>query len=365
MAGQTMLRIPPRLAARRAIIAGIVTSCCVCTAIAQAEEEDATPQWQQTIFDILNDPRLQAAQDEAKAWLRDQVVTEEDLANFGLTMEEGWERKDSRRRVVILVHGFQSKAENATGLLHSAREDGYPCGNFVYPNDDLLGTSARLLAAKLSEFAKQHPGRKVALVCHSMGGVVARACLENPDLDPGNVDRLIMIAPPNHGSMLAYAAPGADAWEHIIGREDGLRWEQIRRVVVDGMGDAAFQLRPDSEFLQQLNARPRNPSVKYTIVLGTKAVMSEEEMGQIRTGVRQTLGDIPLVREHVGQVDDVLADMHEVVHGKGDGAVAVSRGQLDGVDDTTVLAFDHLGVVGTTDNDVVHRVHEIILERLK
>jgi pimeloyl-ACP methyl ester carboxylesterase len=266
---------------------------------------------------------------------------------------------------VVLVHGFQSKGENAGGLLHMAREAGYPCGSLEYPNDQLLSTSGEFLSTELRAFAERHPGRRMVLVAHSMGGLVSRVCLEDAKLDPGIVDRLIMIAPPTHGSMLAYAAPGADAWEHIIGREDGLRWEQIRRVVVDGMGDAAVQLRPGSLFLNKLNAAPRNPRVKYTIVLGNKAIMSDEEMQRLRDGVRQTLGQIPLVSDHSTQIDDVLAEMDEVIHGQGDGAVAVLRGRLEGVDDTIVLSFDHLGVVGSTDNKIVHQVHEIILERIK
>lgn len=341
-----------------------LAAAMVGVAVSRVAAEEETP-WYETITNILNDPLVEAAEEEAKDWVRSQIVTEEDMAGYGLKMDEGWDQKDARLPVIVMVHGFQSKAENAEGLLHLVREAGYPCGNFTYPNDDMLPPSGALLARELGNFSQQHPGRRLVLVCHSMGGLVARVCLEDPKLDPGTVERLIMVAPPSHGSMLSYLAAGADAWEHIIGHQDGMKWENIRLTVVDGMGDAAIQLRPGSRFLQELNARPRNPRVKYTIILGSKGYISVEDMQQLRNRVGRTLGNVPVGLVNVKRVDEVLADMDEIVRGKGDGAVAVSRGRLEGVDDTHILPFDHLGVVGPTDDKVVHQVHEIILERIK
>ena len=46
------------------------------------------------------------------------------------------------------------------------------------------------------------------------------------------------------------------------------------------------------------------------------------------------------------RLDRYLADLDEVVEGKGDGAVAVKRGRLEGVSDIEVLDFDHLDFSG-------------------
>ena len=66
------------------------------------------------------------------------------------------------------------------------------------------------------------------LVCHSMGSLVARACIEDPLYDPGNVERLIMIAPPTHGSLIAHFAAGTDLWEHWLARKKGGPWGLIK-----------------------------------------------------------------------------------------------------------------------------------------
>ena len=50
----------------------------------------------------------------------------------------------------------------------------------------------------------------------ALGVEIARACLENKELDPGNVTRLVMIAPPTHGTMLAHIAVATDVWEQIV-----------------------------------------------------------------------------------------------------------------------------------------------------
>lgn len=57
------------------------------------------------------------------------------------------------------------------------------------------------------EQAKQSTGsNKVDLVTHSMGGVVARAYLESPNLYNDDVDQLIVLGTPNEGAADAYVA---------------------------------------------------------------------------------------------------------------------------------------------------------------
>ena len=61
---------------------------------------------------------------------------------------------------------------------------------------------------------------------------------------------------------------------------------------------------------------------------------------------------------------DWLGDLGEVVRGKGDGAVALKRGRLEGVEDTAVLGFDHLHMLDDSDNPAVRELRKAILERL-
>src|SRR5690606_38174935 len=131
--------------------------------------------------------------------------------------------------------------------------------------------SARLLSESLRKVASQQPDRKISLLTHSLGGVVARAVVEDPELDPGNVAQLIMIAPPNHGSGLPNLVQ--ESRENVDADEsEGLVELRLsQKLLSAGIGPAAKQLQLNSSFLSELNGRPSKPAVEYAIFLGDKA----------------------------------------------------------------------------------------------
>jgi pimeloyl-ACP methyl ester carboxylesterase len=266
---------------------------------------------------------------------------------------------------VILVHGFNSCPEQNAAMMEPIHGAGYPCGVFAYPNDYSLLCDAQLLSSELRRFAKQYPDRRIVLVCHSMGSLVARACVEDSLYDPGNVDRLIMIAPPTHGSVLAHFAAGTDMWEHWLARRDGGPWRRMRDSIVDGLGEAADDLCPDSNFLRELDARPRNPRIRYTIFLGTGARLSDAQLAWIRSSVCDSLAKIPGGETSSERLEVLLNDIDELVAGKGDGVVAVKRGRLEGVTDTVVLPFGHLAVTGEPDSEVLRQIQQAVLARVQ
>lgn len=65
---------------------------------------------------------------------------------------------------------------------------------------------AEQLAARIETICAVTGAERVALVAHSMGGLVARAYLRR--FGPGRVARLVTIATPHHGSILSYSFPG-------------------------------------------------------------------------------------------------------------------------------------------------------------
>lgn len=299
--------------------------------------------------------------ERCKAWLRDTFVREEDLAKYGLKPDEDWQAKPDDRDIVVLVHGFNSSAERSEALLLSVREAGYPCAMFNYPNDDQLDKAAALLSRELNAFAAIHPQRKLTLLTHSAGGLVARKCVEDPALDPGNVSKLILIAPPNHGSVLARAAIGMDLCEH------GWRFGRggMRAAIADGMCEMRVDLQPCSEFLARLNAHGINRDVRYTILLGTGGRVSQWEMDASRYALRKCASRMPqFMRERALRFDTKLAEFDEIIAGRGDGAVAIRRARLDGVKDTVLLDFEHLTVTGPPETSAIRRVHEVVLDRL-
>ncbi len=299
-----------------------------------------------------------------RLWLRTKIVREVDLTRYGLVLDDNWQQADATKPVVVVLHGFNSRPERNQAMLNAVRSAGYPAGTFSYPNDYTIPASAQLLSGELRRFHRQYPNRRIALICHSMGGMVARACLEDSLYDPGNVERLILIAPPTCGSAIAQFAVATDLWEHWLARRDGGPWRRVRDSVIDGLGEAADELCPGSDFLTELNMRARNPRVEYTVLLGTGARMTEAEMEWIRESVVQKLATIPGAKHSAQQLDTLLGEMEELVEGKGDGVVAVNRGRLEGVSDTLIFPFGHLSVTGEPSCDIVRQVQAAVLERL-
>lgn len=300
-----------------------------------------------------------------RSWLRQKLIRDCDLEKYGLRLDDDWQQAPAHRLVVVLVHGFNSGPEQNAPLMKPIHEQHFACGAFVYPNDHTITASARFMSEQLKDFAVRYPERRIALVCHSMGGMVARACLENLELDPGNVERLIMIAPPTHGTLVAHFAIGSDLYEHWIARSSGGPWRRIRDSIADGLGEAAHDLCPDSEFLADLNRRPRNPRVRYSLFLGTAGCVNDAQLLWIRESLCENLAKLPGAEGQAERLDRILADLDELVQGKGDGIVAVKRGRLAGVSDTVVMPFGHLAVTGEPTDDTIRTFQREIIARVR
>lgn len=333
-----------------------------------ADDVDASDSEEGKVLTVSRAVVREATDYSFRRWLRTRIWDEEDEARYGIIFDETWEATAAaapKLPLVVLVHGYNSNPLKNAAVMEPVREAGYPCATFAYPNDWEISESAARLSQRLKEIAAEHPGQRLAIVTHSMGGLVARACLENAELDPGNVDRLVMIAPPTHGTMLAHIAVATDVWEHWLGRADGGPWDRCRDSVIDGLGEAADDMVPGSPFLTDLNARPRNPAVRYSIFLGTSAAVTDGEVKWMRTALQETGGRCPGFRDCTGRVDNLLADMEELIEGKGDGVVALKRGRLNGVDDIVILPFGHLNCTGPIDCDATRQVQQELIARLR
>lgn len=283
---------------------------------------------------------------------------------FGIEPDEKWQDAPGERNLVVLLHGLDSAPENIAPVLNAVREAGFPCAVFRYPNDQAIADSAKLLAKELARLRELQPNRGVTLLTSSMGGLVARATVENPDLDPGNVKQMILVGTPNHGSALARFEFGLDLYEHLAADDERGKARRLFEMIEDGLGEAGKDLRPDSAFLKELNARARNPKVRYSLLLGKGGYLTQANLDAARTALAKHKDRSRFTRFLGKKVEDYVKDLDEVVNGLGDGAVSLARGKLEGVADTEVLGFHHLQMFDGSGDENVAKLREAVLKRL-
>jgi pimeloyl-ACP methyl ester carboxylesterase len=282
---------------------------------------------------------------------------------FGLMFDDTAEDRTDDP-LIIGVHGFNGSASAIDAFLNPLRDAGFACGSFIYPNDQAIAESATLLAGELAGLARRQPNRRVALVTFSMGGLIARATIENPQLDPGNVEQLVMIAPPNRGSVCARFARGFDLYEHIAREKRFAPRGMLAASMLDGLGEARQDLCPDSHFLRQLNARKRNAAVRYSILLGEGGELSEEHVDRMVASIDKLEQKSTLARIFGPRLDRLRAEFGELSR-KSDGFVTVARGRLDGVDDVETFSFRHIDRFDNLDDDRIRSLHAAIARRLE
>lgn len=288
--------------------------------------------------------------------------------SFGLKMHADWKESDKQKPVVIFVHGLHVTEDESVGWLASLRKDGFPTGRFVYPNDSPIKNSGSKLADELADFCRAHTDREVALVTFSMGGLVARWAVEQADHSPENVSRLIMVAPPNHGSDLARFAFALEVYRYVQDLQHTNAVRALMRTIEDGLGEASNDLIPGSPFLDKLNSSPGASDVDYSIILGTGGPITRPQLTSLRKAIKNTGGSNRFLRFFGPKLDGWLEECDELIRGLGDGAVTVESGRLKTVDDVVTLPFDHataLKRAGGYDDETEQKLRHAIRERLK
>jgi triacylglycerol esterase/lipase EstA (alpha/beta hydrolase family) len=129
---------------------------------------------------------------------------------------------------VLLLHGVLCNAGVWVGMKRTLeRQVGAPVYALSYgPPLASIEVFADQVAAKIDAILAATGARDVAIVAHSMGGLVARAYLRR--YGAAKVRLLLTLGTPHHGSMHAYLFPGAPL----------------------------AQLRPGNPWLATLNAEP-------------------------------------------------------------------------------------------------------------
>jgi pimeloyl-ACP methyl ester carboxylesterase len=212
---------------------------------------------------------------------------------------------EAARPPVLLIHGYLA----TRGSLHLLEQRLVERGLIVmsYPlgpvNLGDIRDSAGLIARKVESIVAQTGIRRVDIVGHSMGGLVALDYLKRLG-GRHRVRRLVLLGTPSQGT-----------WSAVLG------------LVTAPLGMASLQLLPGSQFLRELAERPL-PVGAEVVSIGAGRDWLAPVSSTILDGVR----NITLPTGHSGllvdgEVADVVADLLlEAERAEGVTPVDVARG---------------------------------------
>jgi hypothetical protein len=109
------------------------------------------------------------------------------------------------REVIILIHGLLRSYMSMRPLKLYLENQGYQVYYYNYPSAKYtIHEHAIYLNQYINRVLAIHPGVKIHFVTHSLGGIIVREALAKwPPNQLKHIGVLIMLAPPNQGSLLA------------------------------------------------------------------------------------------------------------------------------------------------------------------
>lgn len=241
---------------------------------------------------------------------------------------------------VVLIHGLDEPGGIWDDLLPALMAAGYPVWEFRYPNDQGVDRSADYLA---KHWPTLNPSYPVALIGHSMGGLVARDFVSRwrhpvdtaPLVEGAPVAGVVLAGTPNHGSEWARLRIWLELRDQFVSLSE--RQFSLFAALRDGTGEAKIDLRPDSDFLRTLNARSWPESVPILLIAG-QLLSPDDRLSAGLDAASAEVGSAQLgVRLHAwwSSLGDHL----------GDGVVTLESLRLPGMPSPVVVDASHRGML--------------------
>lgn len=208
---------------------------------------------------------------------------------------DNWRANAMLSDPVIVIPGIMGTADTLSGwqldpILHTydnlmggLEDNGYAPGQnlfaFIYDWREDNQLSAQHLQAKVEAVISETKVSKVDLVAHSMGGLIARAYIEeavDQDKYPvrygDTVEKLITLGTPERGAPEAYlqweAGEGFFSWKenvikhHFSVEAEHAGYDELYRYIREKVPSVG-QLLPDYDYLRETNGETRSYSQNY------------------------------------------------------------------------------------------------------
>ena len=194
-----------------------------------------------------------------------------------------------------------------------------------------------------------------------MGGLFAREWTENPKLRSNQIAALITVGTPHRGSNWASLPPLLDLFAEGSVDSSDLVDVLLHKPSAPGMRELA----PESQFLTEMAARPRQPNVQYTTIIGTGSPVTEVEVSKLRSTLQRLDQEGSMLRLIRPRIQPLLQSFDELARGRGDGIVAVDRASIRGVDDVVKVERSHIDLISPPKACTQQPVWQAILKRVK
>ncbi len=270
-----------------------------------------------------------------------------------------------------------------TGLINNLKEVGYVEDQnlFVFPYDwhQSNQITSQILKARIAEIKQQTQASAVDIVTHSMGGLVARSYIQGSDY-AHDVDRLIMLGVPNHGSAKAYLAweageTGTSTVDTF--KEQFIRYESIKagyglnplRYIQERLVSAG-ELLPISSYLEREgNLAPYSPCFIISYPCNSFLEQLAQSENSLATKVRPLniigiSGKSTIASYRLMSREDTLWQHGKplnypatdgLILGDGDGTVLASSAAIPGVEEI-IINQDHTSMVNAAGSLITQRL---------
>jgi pimeloyl-ACP methyl ester carboxylesterase len=277
-----------------------------------------------------------------------------------IQLDHDWKERTATGPLVVCFHGLKSRPAKFDAFRDYLRAEGFATAAVSYDDhQSIVGSSGEVFQVAKQVFGDVRP--ELALVGHSMGGLVARELTENPNFQASKVKALITVATPHGGSNWASLPPLLDFFAEGKVDSGDLVDVILHRPSAPGLQDLA----PGSPYLDQIRQRKRLAGVRYTNIVGTGSPVSEEEVTRLRSTLQNLDQKGSVVRLIRPRIEPLLDSFDELVQGKGDGVVAAENAKMEGVEDVLTVPLSHIDMFTPTKSGKPNPVWSAILERVR